>query len=237
MKSHTVGPLTLLLAICLLLLPSAAAASDDESWNRPPEHDPGSLLRRSVYSAARFSLTLDGMFSMTSSSVELLDGGNATDRTAFFRLEPQATIAILPGLEVGVSVGMVARRLARENADSATDIAFAGQPLVRYHLPVSPRFALYGQAGAGMFLGRSSRDIPVLGETLEGEQTATRGFILTTGAGLNYRLGDGLQIRFGLKFNGLWGREAVVIPREDINESLSISTTNFGTSTGLRYTF
>ncbi len=229
--------LALLIGLSFSLVAAPAFADDDDSVNRPPEHDPSALLRRSIYDPGRWSIGVDGMFSMTSSRVELLDGGDAVDRTGFFRLEPQVSVVILPRFEVGLSTGLLIRRLARENADSASDIAFAPQPLVRYTIPATPRLAIYGQAGAGMFFGRSSRDIPVLGETLEDEQTSTRGFLLTTGMGINYRLSNGLQLRFGLKFNGLWGRESVDIPREDIDESLSISTTNFGTSTGLRYTF
>ena len=218
------------------VLAMSADAADDDDLFRPAERDATVLLRRSIFDPGRISLGLDGMFSTTSSRVELLSGGDTTDRTAFFRAEPQFSVIVIPNLEVGLSAGMVARRLAREDGAS-TDLALALQPLARYHIPATRRLAVYGQVGTGYFMGRTSRDIPIIGETLEDQQTSTRGFILTTGLGVNYRLSEGLQLRFGLKFNGLWGREHVELPGHDIDDRLSISTTNFGTSTGLRYTF
>lgn len=235
----------ILISICSLALTASAsdgtvgvvstassAAEPDTTPYRPPEHNPSALLRRSVYDAGRWSLGVDGSFSMTSSRIDLLDGDVATDSTFFLRVDPQVSVAILSRFEVGLITGLVSRRLAREGGDSSTETAFALQPLARYHLPATPRLAVYGQAAPGYYMGRSTRFVDIDGTEVD-EQTSTRGFVLTIGTGVNYRLSNGLQLRFGLSFNGLWGRERI----EAIGERLSTSTVNFGTAAGLRYTF
>ena len=246
-------------AVCcaLLLLTSATATasepvlasaeSEAEAEERVREsaapHRPSTLLRRTVYDAGRWSVGVDGIFSMTSSRVELLDEEQreVTDSTRFLRIDPWVTVAVIDRVEVGLITGLVSRRLSQENADSSTDTALAFQPVGRYNLPVSHRIAIYGQLAPGFYLGRSQRTVPAQeegDEPIENERTNTRGFVYSMGAGVNYRLTEGVQLRFGLAFNGLWGRESFSDDSLDLaDESLSTSTTNFGTSAGIRYTF
>lgn len=216
---------------------TAITPQGQSAYTAGSEGQPSTLLRRSVYDSGRWSIGLDGNFSMTTSRVELLDdNGQATDSTLFMRLDPSVTVGVIDRLHVGLVFGIVARRLAQEDADPTTDTAIAFQPLVQYFIPVSRRVAIYTQAATGAYIGRSQRTVPAeegSGTVIANERTRTRGFIMTVGAGINYRLTEGLQLRFGLAFNGIWGREAV----ETLDESLSASTTNLQTSTGIRYTF
>lgn len=199
--------------------------------------EPSQLLRRSIYDAGRFSLTFEGAFSQTTSRSEQLAGGTAVDSTFFLRVDSQITLQLINRLEVGLIAGLVSRRLAQELGDAATDVGLALQPLIRYHLPVSPRAAIYAQAAPGFYLGRSTRDVLIDDELLEEEGTRTRAFVLSSGLGVNYRLSEGVQLRFGVGFNGIWGTERIEIEEENIEERLSVSTTNFGTTAGIRYTF
>ncbi len=196
------------------------------------------LLRRSVYDSGRWSIGVDGNFSMTTSSVELLDDGaaRATDSTMFLRIDPWVTIGVVERLHVGLAAGVVSRRLAQETVDPTTDTAMVFQPMAQYFFPISRRLAIYTQLATGAYIGRSQRTVPTDPDDPERvvtENTRTRGFILTVGTGINYRLTEGFQLRFGLTFNGIWGREAI----ESIDESLAASTTNLQTSAGIRYTF
>ncbi len=216
----------------------AVAQGDGDSASAAQEAErPDPPLRRSVYDAGRWSLGIDGVFSRTSTNAEFLgDEGQANDTTRFFRVDPWVTVGVIDHLHVGAIVGFISRRLAHEGTDASSDNAFAVQPLAQYLVRMTPRLGAYGQLAPGMYLGRSERTIP--GEdddedVITEETTNTMGFVLTVGAGVNYRLSEGLQLRFGLTFNGLWGRESV----EATNETLSSSTTHLGMTTGLRYTF
>jgi hypothetical protein len=215
---------------------TSTAAADGASSDR--DATSSALLRRSVYDTGRWSLGLDGNFSMTTSNVELMDdgGAQATDSTMFMRLDPWVTIGVIERLHVGLAIGVVSRRLAQETVDPTTDTAMVFQPMGQYFFPLSRRLAIYTQLATGAYIGRSQRAVPTdpdEPDRMVTENTRTRGFILTVGTGINYRLTEGFQLRFGLAFNGIWGREAI----ESIDESLAASTTNLQTSAGIRYTF
>ena len=177
------------------------------------------------------------MFSRTTSRVELLDTAEpATDTTRFMRVSPSVTVGILDRLHFGLVTGLISRRLAREESDSATDLAYVIQPILQYYLPVTPRLAGFTQAGAGYFRGKSERFIDgenEFGQFIGEEDTRTRGLIVSAGLGISYRLSEGVQLRFGFSYNALWGRETV----EALEDHLSTSTYNLGTNAGLRYTF
>lgn len=233
--------------MAILSVPAIAAAenpfSSDDDTSEPeqrsaaPDHEPSALLRRTVYDAGRWSLGIDGFFSRTSTRADMIEeDGEMTDTTRFMRIDPWVTVGIIDQLHVGLIAGFVSRRLSTEIGDGTTDNAFAFQPMGQYYLPATPRLALYAQLAPGMYFGSSERTIfdpDNEEELLEDEDTSTLGFVLSTGIGLNYRLTEGLQIRFGLTFNGLWGRERV----DATDDRLFTSTTNVGTNAGLRYTF
>lgn len=230
----------------LMSAPHTAAAQDseeetesddsDESMN-PPPREPSALLRRSVYDAGRWSLGIDGVFSRTSTSAEMVEqDGEMTDTTRFLRVDPWVSVGIVDQLHIGVVTGFVSRRLSTEFGDGTTENAFAFQPMAQYYIPVTPRLAIYSQLATGGYIGNSERTIldpDTEGELLEEEETSTIGFLFSAGLGLNYRLSEGLQIQFGLAFHGLWGSERV----DATDDRLSTSTTNLGTTAGLRYTF
>ncbi len=227
--------------MCSLLATSPAVAEDGEPDAEDAEQQqrerPDPPLRRNVYDAGNWSVGVDGLFSRTSTRVEFLDDqGQATDTTRFLRIDPWATVGLFDRFHVGAIVGFVSRRVAQQDATPSGENALAVQPLAQYYLRVTSRLSVYGQLAPGMYFGRSERTIPAgddTDESLDEEQTSTLGFIISTGLGINYRLSEGLQLRFGLTFNGLWGRESV----DAVNQTLSSSTTNMGTNAGLRYTF
>lgn len=180
---------------------------------------------------------MDANFSMTTSTVELIETeGSVSDSTLFMRIDPWVSIGVIERLHVGLITGVITRRLAQDTLDPTTDLAAIFQPMAQYYFPISRRLALMTQLAMGAYIGRSQRSVPTDPDNpdrLVTEDTRTRGFILTAGLGMNYRLTEGLQLRFGLSFNGIWGREAV----ESIDENLSASTTNLQTTAGIRYTF
>ncbi len=236
---------TTFVAILLVMMsiPASATAEDndndeDQLYGEEEVERPDPPLRRPVYDAGRISLGVDGVFSRTSARAELLDSGHATDTTRFFRVDPWVTVGVVDHLHIGLRSGLVSRRISQEGGDASSDNAIAVQPTAVYFVRVTDRFGLYGELSPGMYFGRSQRTIPPEEEgddPLEDEQTNTLGFVITTGAGINYRLSDGFQLRFGLAFNGLWGRERVEVDGEE--HSLSMGTTNIGTQAGIRYTF
>ncbi len=220
----------------------------DEEEETQTERPPGAsaeamerrsaLLRDDIYESGRWTLNLDGIFNMTRSSVELLedDADDAVDSTRFLRIDPSIMVTVIDRLAVGMIVGLIQRRLSQEVGQSSTETALSFQPAARYYMPFTQRLAAYAQGSMGYFRGRSDRFVneeDAGGDTIGDVDTSTRGFALGLGLGVNYRLSDGLQLRFGLAFDGLWGRESV----DALDESLSISTTNLGTSAGISYTF
>lgn len=214
-------------------------ANDDPA---PPveERRRAPVLRRPVYEAGSWTIGVDGALNITRSRVELLDEDidEAVDTTRFFRLDPSFTVGVVDRFHIGLLTGIVQRRLAREGADSTTDTALAIQPVGRFFMPVSRTVAIYTEAAPGYFRGSAERLLPdeegeIDPDADDAVDTRTRGFVLSLGTGINYRLSDGLQLRFGLSFDGMWGRESI----EEIDDRLSTSTTNFGTSAGIHYTF
>lgn len=228
--------------------PVLASEADEDTTDDDPgapveERRRAPVLRRPIYEAGNLTVGLDGAFSMTRSRVELLDEDvdEAIDTTRFFRLDPSVTIGVVERFDLGLLTGIVQRRLAREGADSTTDTALAIQPIGRFFMPVSRTIAIYTEAAPGYFRGSAERIVPdpddeeadFDSDEIEPVDTRTRGFLLTLGTGINYRLSEGMQLRFGLSFDGMWGRESI----EEIDDRLSTSTTNLGTRAGIHYTF
>lgn len=229
----------------MLASDAGADAEDDDADAEPaPPVDNrrrAPVLRRRIYEAGNLTVGVDGAFSMTRSRVELLedDVSEAVDSTRFFRLDPSMTVGIIDRLHVGLLIGIVQRRLAREGADSTSDTALAFQPVGRFFIPVSRTIAIYTDFAPGYFRGSAERIVPDPDDEdfdpdeVEPTDTRTRGFLMTLGTGINYRLSEGLQLRFGLSFDGMWGRESIA----EIDDRLSTSTTNLGTRAGIHYTF
>lgn len=223
-----------------LLASNGGDEANDESAPPVEERRRAPVLRRPVYEAGSWTIGVDGAFSMTRSRVELLDEDvdEAVDTTRFFRLDPSFTVGIVDRLHIGLLTGIVQRRLAREGADSTTDTALAIQPVGRFFMPLSRTVAIYTEAAPGYFRGSAERFLPdeegeIDPDAEDAVDTRTRGFLVSLGTGINYRLSDGLQLRFGLSFDGMWGRESI----DEIDDRLSTATTNLGTRAGIHYTF
>lgn len=212
--------------------------ADEQGEDVQPETDndarPSPQLQRPVYDSGRFSVGLDALFSRTTARTELVEDDRiAEDTTRFARVNGWLTIGVADGVHIGPLVGFVTRRVARRNGDPSSDDALALQPMVQYFLAMTRRLGLYGQLAPGLYVGQSERLVPVDDAPDRAERTRTRGFVLTLGAGVNYRVTNGFQFRLGVDFNGLWGREAA----DELGESLSSTTRNIATSIGVRYTF
>ncbi|WP_158542309.1 outer membrane beta-barrel protein [Lujinxingia litoralis] len=191
---------------------------------------------KSAFRAGRWNAGIDSSFARTSATNELPSGQEASDSTLFLRLDASVGVMVVKRLEVGANIGLLARRLNRDEAAAATETALTVQPMARYHMPMTDRFSTHVQLSLGPYFGGSSREVTVLEGTSAREveeRTSTLGFMLSTGLGVGYRVSEGLQIRFGVDMTWLWGRESIAT----LDESLSVKTTHLGTSAGLRYFF
>lgn len=233
MMKH-LGRLISLATLTILLSARPAAAQQQNPF------EAGDFSERdrldSAFRTGRWNVGIDASFARTSASNELPSGRVASDATLFLRADGSVGVMVVKRLEVGANIGLLVRRLNRDDEAAATETAMTIQPMARYHLPMTDRFSTHVQVSLGPYFGGSTRDITVI----EGDQqrraeerTRTLGLITSTGLGVGYRVSEGLQVRFGVDMTWLWGRERLST-RDD---SLRVTTTHVGTSAGLRYFF
>lgn len=218
----------------VLALASPAAAQQQNPFTNGTVAESKRL--GSAFRTGRWNTGIDASFARTSASNELPSGQVASDATLFLRVDGSVGVMVVKRLEVGANIGLLVRRLNRDEEAAATETALTIQPMARYHLPMTDRFSTHVHVSLGPYFGGSTREITIV----EGDQqrraeerTRTLGLITSTGLGVGYRVSEGLQVRFGVDLTWLWGRERL----STSDTSLSVTTTHIGTSAGLRYFF
>lgn len=255
---HTIAPQVIMWVLCAALtLPWGQAASQpnpfeahedsqdtvEEAADPPKEDkpaDPPKVVPRAsrAFKKGGFSLGAGTLFSQTSTTNGLPEGGEINNTTLFFRLAPQLGYFVIDNLEVSLSAGLLTRELDRGGNDVAVENDLLIEATARYYVPLVERFALYADLGLGGYFGSSERllSIPLTegaAATTINEQTDTSGAAFLGAIGASYVLVDKVQLRAGLGFTGLIGSEDIT----SVGESLSVSTFNTGLSIGLFYLF
>lgn len=198
---------------------------------KPPERTPDGNVRLPL-SAGLWSLGGRGTFAYTSSKNELLAGGDETNTTMFLRLTPTVATFVQDQFQVGGSVGLLRKSLARESGGKATENDWLIEASGYYFLPLSQRFAFVPGLGLGGYFGSSERTFKTGGQDIK-ESTATRGFAASAYLGAAYQMSDSWQIRSGIGITALLGSETVTSQ----DTSLSSSAIHFGVPVELYYTF
>ena len=205
----------------------AAASSASSTSQRTPDGN----VRLSL-SAGLWSLGARGIFAYTTSKNELLAGGDETNSTMFLRLTPTLTTFVQDRFQVGGSIGLLRKSLARESGGKATENDWLIEATGSYFLPLSQRFALVPGLGLGGYFGSSERTFTVGGKDIT-ESTGTRGFAASAYFGAAYQMSESWQIRSGLGITALLGSETI----SSQSTSLSSSALHFGVPVELFYTF
>ncbi|RVU48511.1 hypothetical protein EA187_03485 [Lujinxingia sediminis] len=228
------GRVVSLAMVVLLVSASPAIAQQQPPFDASDAQERNRL--KSAFRTGRWNTGIDASFARTSASNELPSGRVASDATLFLRVDGSVGVMVVKRLEVGATIGLLVRRLNRDEEAAATETAMTLQPMARYHLPMTDRFSTHVQVSLGPYFGGSSRDITVVegDQQLRAEErTRTLGLITSTGLGVGYRVSEGLQVRFGVDLTWLWGRERL----STSDDSLRVTTAHVGTSAGLRYFF
>lgn len=176
-----------------------------------------------------------GAFSFTTTSNET-ESGRVGNNTLFVRLGPNVGYFLIDRLEVGASVGVLWRQLARSTDEGSTGRDLLMESRVRYHLPVTGRFSLIPGLSVGAYVGRNDRDILVEEDgEMRTTQEETRTFGLAAGLQLDlgYMLAERVQLQAGLGTVGLIGAERV----PSAQESFGVRTFNTSLSLGIAYYF
>jgi len=183
-------------------------------------------------SAGLWSLGARGIFAYTTSKNDLLAGGDETNSTMFLRLTPTLATFVQDRFQVGGSVGLLRKSLARESGGKATENDWLVEATGSYFLPLGARFALVPGLGLGGYFGSSERTFKADGKEIV-ESTNTRGFAASAYFGAGYQMSENWQIRSGLGITALLGSETI----SSQSASLSSSALHFGVPVELFYTF
>lgn len=241
-------------SVCLASLPATAQNTPDpfedyESWtsDEPPALPPEKPASASSVQKKPAAITTSpqlplksglwsvggsASFAYTKSKNDLVSGGSETNSTTFLRLSPTVSTFVLDRLEVGGSIGLLRKSLAREGDDKATESDWLIEATGHYFLPLSERFAFVPGLGLGGYFGSSKRTVQSGGKDVD-ESTGTKGFAASLYVSGAYQLSPSWQIRAGLALTGLTGSESV----ESEDTSLSSSTIHFGVPVELHYSF
>lgn len=172
----------------------------------------------------------------TSSSYETTLG-EVTHSNMLWRVMPSAGLMLVERIEVGLSPGLMVRRLAREDDEGATSVDWSLEAYGRYHLPLEGRFSFVPGLRVGVYTGSSTRDVALAdaqGRLQQvNEQTSTLGTLLTLSADLGVKLTDDWGARGGLGMTGIWGRERI----ESQDRSFWSATYHVSFGLGVDYLF
>jgi|GEM_PF-3336467 hypothetical protein len=163
------------------------------------------------------------------------DADPISNSTLFIRLAPNFGYFLMDNLEVGGSVGLLWRQIARSDETNAVGRDLTFQARGRYHFHVTERFSLLPGLALGGYVGRSQRSTQALQdgmlETIDYD-TRTFGLIAEGGVEIGYLLTPDLQLQAGLNAIGLFGGERSQLEQETFqvrtfNTSLSIGLAKY----------
>lgn len=178
-------------------------------------------------------LDLRSTLSTTFSSNETAADGTIKNSTFFGRISPGVGYFIRPNLEVGGSVGLMWRRIARDASDSSTSRDLLMEARGRYHYHLTQRFTLIPGVTLGGYIGNSTRSTPLNTTTNVEERTRTYGGAATLSLDWGYVLKDNLALNAGIGVIGLLGAEKV----DALDDSFRVTTVNGSVNLGLVYAF
>ena len=232
---------TLPILVCLLFATPAFAqeppAQTAPTENAPAQTTPAQTVSKKGILAEQTGSgawvgTLGTAFSYNSSSNELLDGTTADNSNYLVRAELGLGTMIVNQLELGLVGGLLLRRLARENNESATERDWLIQARTNYIVPVTGGLGLGMGVAVGPYFGSSQRDITI-GTDVINETTSTFGLATDGNLGVVYGVSDHLQLRMMVNMTWLYGNESI----SSANADLTVSTTNLGLALSLGYVF
>lgn len=158
-----------------------------------------------------------------------------SNSTLFIRLAPNVGYFLMDNLEVGGSVGLLWRQIARSDDTTNLGRDFTFQARGRYHFHVTERFSLLPGLALGGYIGRSQRSTQALQdgelETLDYD-TRTFGLIAEGGVEIGYLLTPNFQLQAGINAIGLFGGERSQLEDETFqvrtfNTSLNIGVARY----------
>jgi len=178
-------------------------------------------------------------FHYTHASNELMNGGEASNATLFFRFSPSIGYFLFDHFELALDIGGFSRGLTRDDGDLVSELGWLFEAAARYHLPLSERFGLIGGVSLGGYVGSSERmvlidPVDLLSDPIEvNEKTTTGGFVTSLSAAATYFIGSAVQLRMGLEFSFLVGTEG----SDGLDKNLDAMATFIGLSLGAAYFF
>ncbi len=213
------------------------AAPGDGTENKDPKEPADTDEPAFQRNKGLFSFGGRGMFSYTGTSNEALTGPDLSNTTLFYRLSPAVGYFLTENIQLGASIGLLGKSIAREGDRNTTELDVLTEVTAHYVLPMGKRFALMPGVGLGVYLGSSDRPLRV--EDSNGDVTETQENTSTFGVSgslylsVAYQLSKNVHLRTGLALNALIGTESV----SSQDESLSSSTAHFGLPLELYYSF
>ncbi len=174
--------------------------------------------------------------SATLSGNETAEGSTVRNTTFFSRFSPGVGYFLRDGLEVGGNVGVMWRRIARDEDDFSTTRDFLLEGRVRYHYALTQRFTLIPGASLGGYFGRSERALAATQNgmpTTVNETTRTSGGAATLSLDAGYLIKPRISINAGIGVIGLLGNERI----GSLEERFRVTTLNSSLNLGLAYAF
>lgn len=229
-------------AICIsMALAAAAQAQPDpfEDYDRgqrgsgqdaPAAGGDADVLR----GAGALTLGLAGVFALTHTTGEGLDGSERTETTFFTRISPSVGFMLFDGLEFSFSPGLAWRRISRGEGETTTERAVLLRGGVRYQAPLDSRILGVVGVEIGGYVGGSERPLAGLqdGRVVD-EATDTAGFTAAFELGLGVVLDPRTVLDLGLTVDYLTGSEDI----GSQSASLASSLLHTGVRLGLRFFF
>ncbi len=183
--------------------------------------------------AGKWSGGLGTMFSYSNSSNELIDGSTSTNSNYLLRLDAGLSTYLSDQFEVGISAGVLMRRLQRENGTSAPEKDWLIQARTSYLFPITGAVGIAVGAGLGGYFGDSERPVESADGKTINETTSTIGLAVDANTGVIYAVSEHIQLRLLVNFSLLYGNENI----SSADKDLSVSTTQLGLALGLNYVF
>lgn len=206
----------------------------------PPATSPRPASAPTATSAARLATEAGGwstggrvMLSYSSRKNEVADGQEESNSNLFIRFAPALNYFLVDEFQLGVAFGPMVTSLARPGTDDARELDWLVELTANYFLRSGERFAFAPGIGVGVFFGSSDRKLILESGDEVSEATSTLGVAVSGYLSAVYQLSKTVQIRSGLAFTGLIGRESI----DSESSNFSTRSMHLGFPVELFYTF